>query len=331
MSFVSIPYEIKNGVESTATQYLLVDTSDYAFCGSKYFELMITSVSKIGANFCTYFNFQGDNYGCYSETTNDLIAIINSVFVCEPSTSCAVQLTKFDWELTPLVNDSWTSDAIVNEVLEIQTNQIYRVTTLTVEGVNYGTLPHTIWDDSIEATNASVTLKDYFDKIIAYIESFNIPKYIGAVNHAQNGMADNLWGTDLLELYFEVGTVVDIKITSTATPSGIFNFNVAKTTQLQLELTDDSTIDLGDAINQITWVASDGTANLVNNELPVANLFPYSVLITPQLNKASAWVLYEIIVTDNVCQFNNVATCVIPSTEIIDCIDNQTTKSGTSL
>lgn len=331
MSFVSIPYEIKNGVESTTTQYLLIDTSNYAFCGDKYFELMITGTSVIGANTCTYFNFQGDNYGCYSKTTNALIALINTVFVCEPSTSCAVQLTKFNWELTPITNDSWYSDAIVNEVLNVQPNEIYRITDLKINGIDYGALPYTIWNDSTEATNASVTVKDYLDKIIAYLVTLSIPEYVGAVNHAQNGMADNLWGTKLLELFFEAGTTVDIQITSADTPSGVFTFNELKTTQVQLELTDDSTIDLGDAINQITWVASDGTANLVNNEMPIGTMYPYSVLVTPQLNKANSWVLYEIIVTDNVCQFNNVGTYVIPSTEIIDCIDNQITKSGTSL
>jgi len=331
MSFVSIPYEIKNGVEYSTTQYLLVDTSNYAFCGDKYFELNITDTSLIGATICTYYNFQGDNYGCYSITTDALIVIINSVFICEPSISCAIQKTQFDWQLIPLVNEKWVSDSIVNEVLLVQPNEIYQFTDLTINGIVYGTIPYTIWDDSVEATNASVTVKDYFDKIIEYIVSFNIPEYVGAVNHAQNGMADNLFGTNLLELYFQVGTVVEIKILSADTPSGIFNYDNKYTTQLQLELTDDSTIDLGDAINQITWVASDGTANLVNNEMPIGSMFPYNIFYTPQLNKLKGWILYEIIVTDNVCQFNNVATYVIPSTEIIDCIDNQITKSGTSL
>lgn len=334
MSFLSIPYEIKNGVEvpNCATENLFIDLTDYPLCNEKYFILRIVDVSTIGGSIVTSFQYNDEVYGVTSLSTDDLITLLSTAFGCPVDEGCAGQNASFSWVLTPIIYDKYLSLNIVNEVQLVQPDFIYKITDLTINATTYGALPYIIWDDNTAPTNASETVADYIDAIIAYIVSLSIPEYKGAVNKARNGMSANGYGDDLLELYFTVGTTVSITIDEATLPlAGTFPFDSAVTGILELVITDTSTVDAGDIITQTTFQVSDGTDIVGSLNLGVGTMYPYSLFINNSLDTDKGWILNITIATENECGRDNLATAVIQSADIIDAINNQVSKNGNSI
>jgi hypothetical protein len=330
MSFVSIPYQFKNGQEiaNCGTDNLVIDTTNFILCGEKYFTLRITDIS----DGVTTFSYNGDTYGNSSLSTDELITLLSTAFVC-PSSYCSGQNASFDWTLTPLSGDKWTSQTIVNEVLNVQPDLVYSIDSIVINATPYGILPHVIWDDTDPEGNASTHVADYIDAIITYIESLSIPEYLGAVNHGVNGVADNLDGTGLLELYFVTGTTVVITLSEPTTPiAGTFTGGILTTYALTLLMEDTSTQASGDVLTQTNYEVSDGVNMIGNITTPDATLIPYNIFCgSCGLDENSSWILNQTIITQNTCAKDNFCTGYIPLVDIIDCIDNQSTKTGNSI
>lgn len=328
MSNISIPYQFLNGKElsNCGTDTLVIDTTNSILCGQKYFTLRIIEIS----NGVTTFEYNGDSYGVSSLSTDDVIILLDSAFVC-PNNYCNSQITSFDWTLTPLTGDEWISQTIVNEVVSVQPDLIYSITAITVNGTPYGILPHVIWTDSVDG-NASTHVADYIDSIIEYLATLSIPQYLGAVNKANNGVADNLDGTGLLKLYFVAGTTVTITINEPTTPiNGTFTSGTLTTYMLTLLLEDTSTMSDGDVLSQTNYQISDGLTIIGNKTTPDALLVPYNIFCDCGLDINNNWILNEIAVTQNSCVNNNVCTGWISTEDIEDAIQNRNTKTGTSV
>ena len=327
---VSIPYQYFNGQEldNCGTENLTIDNGNFSFCGEKYFTLRIIDI----VNGVTTFEYNGNTYGVTSLTTDELITLLASVFTC-PNGYCNGQDASFDWTLTPLSADKWTSQTIVNEVEVVQPDVVYSITAITINGTPYGILPHVIWDDTDPEGNASTHVADYIDAIIAYIESLSITEYIGAVNNGVNGVSDNLDGTGLLELYFTTGTTVVITIDEPTIPiSGTFTGGVLTTYALTLLLEDTSTMASGDVLVTTNYQVSDGNDFIGNTTTPDATVLPYNIFCGEcGLDPNSNWLLNETIVTQNICVKDNMCTGYITTAEIQDAILNQTTKTGSSI
>jgi len=333
MSFLNIPYEIKNGVETNncCSESLLINLSEYPLCGEKYFVLRIINVSEMDGKIVTTFEYNGDTYGVYSISSDDLISLLNTAFVCpENGGNCSAQNTEFTWALNPITLDEWSSDNIVNEVANPQPDTTYTITSITIDGTPYVPTPHLIWDDSVDG-NATQNTKDYIDAIIAYIEGLSIPQYKGAVNHAKNDMVSTNFGDNLLSLYFTPTTTVLITIVSALPLSGTFNFVDNVTAEMELTITDTSTLSVGDNIIFQNNQVSDGFNQLGGNKIGSINIPVYSLFLNYGLNISQGWIINETIATQNECVVNNLATAIIQSSDIKDCLYNKVAKSGTSI
>jgi hypothetical protein len=334
MSLVKIPYEYFNGEDitncGTCSKELIIDVTDYPLCGEKYFTLRLVDIS----GGVSTFEYNGDRYGVTSITATALVTLINTAFVCPNDYGCNGQVASFQWDLAALSGNRHRSLTIVNDVELVQPNLIYSITVLDINGTSYGGLPYVVWDDTGAGGNASTHVADYVDAIIAYIESLSIPEYIGAINHARNGMSDNNNGTNMLDLFFVTTTTVDIQIDEPTEPiNGSFvTGGLVETYALELTLQDTSDISVGDILLQTNYTLSDGVQELVNSTTPTSIISPYNIFcggcgLTPE----RGWIATEVICTEEVCIKDNVATAVIPVADILDCIATQTPKSGTSI
>lgn len=327
MAFLQIPYQFKNGIEirDCGTENLAIDNSNFSFCGKKYFTLRIISIS----NGVTTFEYNGDTYGVSSLSTEDVITLLASAFTCTNS-YCNGQQSSFDYTLTALSGDKWESDSIVNSVSP--TNVVYSFADITVAGITYGTLPHQFWDDAIDG-NASSNTYDYIQAIIDYIVSLNIPEYIGAVNFGVNDASDNSEGTGLLHLYFTTGTTVSITITAPSPViSGTFNGGTLTTYMLKLLLENTSIQAPGDVLVSTNYQISDGSEIINNSTTPDATVIIYNIFCNAcGTDPEKSLVLNLIIVTQNACVRNNVATGFILAADIQDCILHKISKTGSSV
>jgi hypothetical protein len=73
---------------------------------------------------------------------------------------------------------------------------------------------------------------------------------------------------------------------------------------------------------------TDGVRTMANVTPSIATIIPYDVLSTTNLITSNGWIVNNTIITENECTTNNLATAIIQSEDIIDCIDNQVIKSG---
>jgi hypothetical protein len=330
MSSIQIPYQFLNGVElqdcGCGTEYLTIDTTNFPLCQQKYFTLRLVSISN-GVN---TFSYNGNLYGNNTLTASQLITLINTAFQCPNSYGCLGQVAKFKYTLTALTADKWTSQNIVNNVSV--TSLIYSFGAITINGVPYPPIPHVFWNDTING-NASSQTFDYVQAIIDYIESLNIPEYVGAINNGSNGMSDNYDGDGLLELYFEVGTTVVITITEPTQPiAGTFTGGVLTTTALTLLMENTSDLSSGDVLTTTNYQVSDGNNQVMKSTTPDATIIPYNIFCDGcGLNENNGFIMDLVIVTEQGCARNNLATGIITAVDILDCINNQTTKTGTNL
>lgn len=328
---LSIPYEYFNGkqLNTCCTEYLTIDVSDFNLCGDKYFELRLVSITTADTQVLSTFSYNNNLYGTTSLSPDDLIELLATAFVCPPS-NCDGQEASFDWELNPFLADKWVSTTIVNSVSS--TNVTYSVNTLTVNSVGYGVLPHVFWTDSVDG-NASTHTFDYIEALIEYIESLNIPEYVGAINLAKNGMENNLSGVGLLELYFQEGVTVSITITAPSPViSGTFTGGTTVTTNLTLAMTNTSTMASGDVLSSVNYIVSDGQKVIgstiaIDTEILVYSIFCKNCNINPN----NYWILNNVLITQNGCATNNLSTGYITPTQIQTVINSQTPDTGSSI
>ncbi len=323
---VSIPYQYYNGqeLENCGSENLTIDNSNFSFCGEKYFTLRIVSI----INGVTTFEYNGNTYGVSSLSTDDLIILLASVFTC-PNGYCVGQEASFDWELTPIEADKWTSTTILNDVSPSLVT--YSLIDITVNGITYGVLPYVFWDDNVDG-NASENAYDFMQAIIDYLVSLSIPEYVGAVNNATNGVADNLQGVGLLDLYFETGTIVSIDITAPASViAGTFTGGTSTVVMLSLETRDTSIMSVGDVLTQTNWQITDQSNLIGNTTTPIATVIPYNIFCGDcGLEENNNWLITETIVTQNTCARNNVAYGYITIAEITDALAGNI-QTGTSI
>lgn len=328
---ISIPYEYFNGkqLSDCSSEYLTIDTGNYSLCSDKYYELRLVSITTVDSQVLSTFSYNNELYGTISLTPDALISLLATAFVCPPS-NCDGQDASFDWELNPVVADKWVSTTIVNSVSP--TNVVYSVSSITINGIGYGVLPYVFWTDAIDG-NASSNTFDYVEALIAYIASLSIPEYVGAINLATNGMADNLSGVGLLELYFEVGTTVVITITAPAPVIlGTFTGGTTVTTNLTLELTDTSTMAGGDVLSTVNYIVSDGltalgSTGVIDTDIPVYSIFCKNCNINPN----NYWIINNVLITQNGCATDNLSTGYITPTQIQTVITSQTPDTGSSI
>lgn len=337
MSLVVFTYQYKNGIPiadcstSCSGVDLVVDTEKEGLCGQKYFELRITDVQYDGTDTLTTFTFNGDSYTT-NEDLDALIAKINSCFICDTDVDCKLQQCSFDLELTATNSDKRASTTIVEEVMMVQPARKYEFSTIDINGVSYPTT--FIWNDLVDGS-ASTHVADYIDAMIAYLESLSIPEYIGSINRARNGMAQNNEGVGMFEVYLTAGTTpVNITIQDdTATITGaISTLTTDVTAFMQVELTDTSVVSAGDSIVSNSYQVTDGDITRYNtNANPTIEV--YSVFDTSQnINTTNKGVVIsECIATQNECSYNNVGNVVIPHTNILACLNSQTTYTASSL
>ena len=336
MSLVVFNYQYKNGIPiadcstSCSGVDLVIDTQKEELCGQKYFELRITDVQYDGSNTLTTFTYNGDSYTT-NEDLDDLIGKINSCFICDASTDCKVQDCSFNLELTAVNSDKRVSTTIVEEVMLVQPARKYQFTNIEIGATSYPTT--FLWNDLVDGS-ASRNVADYIDALIAYIESLSIPEYIGSINRARNGMSENNQGVGMLEIYLVDGTTpVNITIQDdTATISGAVSTLTSNVTaKMNLELTDTSTISAGDSIVSNSYQVTDGfITRYATDDNPTIEV--YSVFNTPQnINTTNkGLVISECIATENECSYNNVGNAVIPHSDILACLNSQTTYTASS-
>lgn len=329
---ITIPYEFKNGIPEVGNIY--IDTTDGPYCGEKYFELRPQSVSTIdvlGTPYdCTFFNFEGNIYGVYSKTPQEFIDLSVLCFSCANSDEgfcgCEEQETTFDWDLTAHYADAYASTTIVKDV---GTGNFVYTLDLTVNAVVYAT-GLVIWDDSDPAGPASESVRDYFDALIAAIDGLAIPEYEGAWNKAVNGAADNNEGVDMLQLFFNTGTTVNVfSISANAAPIGTVGAAVPTITYAEMEFLDTSVVGPADLITDYTWQCWDGENIMVSTDWANPTFPVWSIQSCDYLNPNNAWILSSAIVTQNGCVYNNVATAIVLASDVNDCIVNGVAKIGT--
>lgn len=331
MAVITIPYQFKNGLPESGD--IVIDTTNGPLCGEKYFELRPTKVSEIqtgGSTVqCTYFRYDGIEYGVYTKTPSEFIDLSIQCFPCDGGDcNCNEQETTFDWEMTAHESDSYLSTTIVKPVGS--GDFLYQLI-LEVDSVVYASSV-TVWNDALTVDPASQVTKDYIDAIIALIESYNIPNFNSGWNKAVNGMADNKNGVGMLELFFEVGaTINQFVIEANAVSYGTISANGQKYDYAEIEFTDNSTVNVSDNIVEYTWGVWDGENMMVSTDGDNPTTPVWNLQSCGYLNPNNGWVMTEVISTTNGCVSNNTATAIINSTDILDCITNGTTKTGTGV
>lgn len=319
---ISIPYNYYNNkpVDGDCCELsLVIDTTDYPYCGDKFFAFRVIS-SVVGANgtIVSSFTLNNDVYGTSILTPTQLITLLATIFSCPAEYNCIGQDTSFSWCLQPVTCSKWTSTTIVNDITDPQPNLDYTITTITVNGINYGVLPHSVWADG-SAGNASVLVEDYINEIIDYIAGLSIPEYVGARNLASNGFTDNFRGVDLLELYFDLGTTVTINFASTLPSTGTMIEVDETVVQLILEITNTSTLTTGDVLTLFTTSVTDGVQSL-SSQSETGIMIVYNIFNSQSLNVNNNWIVNGTIATELQCARNNMATGIITVDEINEAI-----------
>lgn len=338
MAFVSIPYEIKNGVAVGSTAYILIDTNEYPLCQDMGFELPITSVVMDLDRVATSYSYQGDTYTTTSMSTDDLVTLLKTAFVCPPTVTCGC-IAKFEWTLTPLKYKKWVSGTILKEIAESNPNCTYRITNFTVGGVNYAPTPVTIWvdADSDSLGHASVYSYQYCEAIIAWVEDRAIPSYQGAVIRAVDNEFNNS-GTGILELYFTNGVAVAIVIIETRFGvSGTFTDGGLVYCKTNLRLVDTSTIPTGSELTSNEWIVYDGVSMIGSSILSPTQIYPYNIFyksgnaVYTALDTNKGWIIKGNAGYAPTCWASAVSTAVISISQIEDCIVNGNVQTGTSI
>lgn len=338
MAFVSIPYEIKNGVAVGSTAYLLIDTNDYPLCQDMGFELPLLSVvsgSELGSN---SYSYQGDTYTCTSLSATDLLTLIKTAFACPPTMTCGC-VAQFTWTLTPMAYRKWVSTTIVKEIADVNVNCTYQIRDFKVAGVQYASSYVNIWTDadSDSLGHASVYSYQYCEAIVAWVEDQNIPTYKGAVIRAVDNEFNNS-GVGILELYFTHGTTVVIDIYETRfAVHGTFTSGALTTCTTKLTLTDSSTIPTGSELTASEWIVYDGVSMIGSTVLSTTEIYPYNIFyisgdaVYTALDPNKGWIIKGNATYAPTCWVSATSTAVISIEELADCITNRVEKTGTSI
>lgn len=322
MSIIKIPYQFKNGIpvdNGCCEDFLIINNDNYEFCTDKFFAFRpISSIPNANGTISNTFEYNGDTYTDSILTPTQLITLLATIFECPAEYGCNGQVASFDWCLQPVTCSKWTSTTIVNDITDPQPNLDYTITTITVNGINYGVLPHSVWVDG-SAGNASVLVEDYINEIIDYIAGLGIPEYVGARNLASNGFTDNFRGVDLLELYFDLGTTVTINFASTLPSTGTMIEVDETVVQLILEITNTSTLTTGDVLTLFTTSVTDGVQSL-SSQSETGIMIVYNIFNSQSLNVNNNWIVNGTIATELQCARNNMATGIITVDEINEAI-----------